>query len=344
MAASATERRVYQWHIGLSTKPSEAAAKVSLSMDEVVGILESEWSAKRARVLMSKTNSKFLDVDDPQADPKNQIYIADIERDDDTGTVTLLMNRGDPDAIGPAYIEIEANAVAGKIRSTQATAKETPGWSAHLVVAIGGTHRRYRACFESMPKVSTSLVERAINRIISNAIHNNPHYKFEHVSKAKGKTRLSHKPYVPIISADRVPTESAAGDLKNAELAQVTFTRRLAQYSGVGPPEVIDYVEEKLVVHTKPVDEIALVRGLKTILTQAKDEGFTKVTFGINKLPGNATSNPTLDLDTEDALEKLYVRAKRLEGFEEVLLSCYPSINQLIKKRMISVVTDDGNW
>jgi len=344
MAASATERRVYQWHIALSTKPSEAAGTVTLSMDDVIGVLESEWTAKRARVLMAKGTSRFVDADDPEADPKNQIYIADITRDEASNTVTLLINRGDPEALGPAYIEIEANAVAGKIRSTKATAKETPGWSAHLVLSLKPKGSLHRACFERMPKVNTSIVEMAINRIVATALAGNPHYTFEHVSRAKGKSRMTRKPYAPVIAANRVATENAADDLKNAELSQVTFTRRMVQYSGVGAPEIVDYVEEKLVVHTKPVGESKMVVGLKNLISRAKDEGYSKVTFGIHKLPGNASSNPTIDLDTEDALETLYVRARRLEHFSEELLSCYSKINTAIQTKMIAVVTTNGNW
>lgn len=344
MAASATERRVYQWHIALSTRPSEAAEQVTLSMDDVMGLLESAWSAKTARVLMAKGTSKFVEDDDDQADPKNQIYVADIQRDAKNRTVTLLVNRGDPEALGPAYIEIAANAVAGKIRSTTATPNETPGWSAHLVLSLTPSRGVYRACFEQMPKVSSSLVETALNRIIAKALKGNPHYFFDHVTRAKGKARVSSKPYVFVLSAERVPTENAAGDLKHAELSQVTFTRKVSQYTGVGPAEIVDYYEEKLVVHTKPVGESRMVRGLKNLIQQAQDEGFSKVTFGIHKLPGNATSNPTLDLDMEDALEKLYVRALRLQGFGEVLLSCYPFINKSIEQKMIDVVTDNKNW
>ncbi|WP_269515354.1 hypothetical protein [Brevundimonas subvibrioides] len=313
-------------------------------MDDVIGILESEWTARRARVLVAKGSNRFVEADDQEADPKNQIYIADMGRDPTTGTATLLINRGDPDALGPAYIEIAPNAVAGKIRSTTATANETPGWSAHLVLSLTPKGGVYRACFEQMPKVSSSLVETALNRIIAQAIKGNPHYAFEHVTKAKGRSKLSRKPYAPILSAERVPTENASDDLKNAELSQVTFTRKLTQYSGVGSAEIIEYMEEKLVIHTKPVGEDQMIRGLKNLLNQAKDEGFSKVTFGIHKLPGGATSNPTLDLDMEDALEKLYVRAKRLSEFGEVLLSCYPKINFAIQSKMIEVVASPGNW
>jgi hypothetical protein len=87
-----------------------------------------------------------------------------------------------------------------------------------------------------------------------------------------------------------------------------------------------------------------MVVGLKNMISRAKDEGYSKVTFGIHKLPGNASSNPTIDLDTEDALETLYVRARRLENFSEELLSCYSKINISIQKKMIAVVTTSGNW
>lgn len=344
MAASATERRVYQWHIAVSTRPSEAMSTVSQSLDDVISVLESAWSAKKARVIMAKGSAKFVEFDHEHADPKNQVYIADISRDAASNTVTLLINRGDPEALGPAYIEIADDAVAGKIRSTQATSKETPGWSAHLVVALSNHRGVYRACFEQMPRVSTSLVEGALNRMIAEALKGNPHYVFDHVSRAKGRSRLSQKPYAPVLSAERVPTESAAADLKNAELSQVTFTRILTQYAGPGADDIVDYVEEKLVVHTKPVDEPRMVQGLKNMINGARDEGYSKVTFGIHKLPGNASSNPTLDLDMEDALEKLYVRAQRLSGFTEVLDSCYSSINSSIQKKMIAIVTSSGSW
>ena len=67
-----------------------------------------------------------MDDGDTEADEKHQIYIADIKRNDEHKTVTLLINRGDPNAVSPAFIDSSNS----EVRIVQQSATEAPGWYA----------------------------------------------------------------------------------------------------------------------------------------------------------------------------------------------------------------------
>ena len=163
MVALRTERRVYLWRVWADT--SLGGLEKTASLDEIIGILEQEMVAKRARVYIS--SGRILDDSDPSRDEKNQIYIAGIKRDETAKTITLLFNRGDPDAVAPAFIHSETSAV----RVEHPKEKETPGWSAHLVISTEAKPNQHRACFEKMPHVSSSLVTLAIDKIIMRATY-----------------------------------------------------------------------------------------------------------------------------------------------------------------------------
>lgn len=340
MVASTTERRVFLWHMVASPKPNEAIGKVAVTMDDTIGLLEAEWTAKRARVFLAKDSSRIVAEDDPKADPKNQIYIADMRRDAKAKTVTLLFNRGDPNTVSPGFIDI----AAGSVRTAHPRAPETPGWSAHMVISLEPKDGRYRACFEQMPKVSSSLVETAIERILGAAIETNPEFTYEVSVMKKGKPKIERRRYRPVLNAARVPSENLIDDLDRGQLSAVTLSKRKRYYSGVGEADVIRFQEEKIVIHTKPADKSKVVEALQDVIEQAKNDGYEKISFHLDKLPGNQTNNPTLSLADQDALEQLYVRAHRLDGFSTVLVQCYPTICDDIADKMIAVVNSTSAW
>lgn len=340
MVALSTERRVFLWHVHPTVKPNEAVDKVSVSLDDIVGLLEAEWTAGRARVFLAPDTSRIISEDDPLANPKNQLYIADIYRDPANSTVTMLFNRGDPNTVSPGFINIPA----GSVRTEHPRPPETPGWSAHLVISTDLVSGRHRACFEQMPKVSSGLVEVALERMLEAAVATNPEFCYEVVVRKGGKSKIDRRRYRPVLSPKRVPSENLLDDLENGVLSSVTLTRRKQYYRGVSESRVIKYQEEKIVLHTRPVDKSEVLTAIGDVLQQAKDDGFTSVTFKIENLPGNQTSSPTLDLASADALEQLYVRAHRIDDFDDVLLQVYPTICSAISTKMNGIVNNQGLW
>lgn len=341
MVALVSERRVFMWHVRPMLWPTEAQEHLATSLDDIVGLLESEWTAKRGRVFLAKGSSKIIDEADPGADPKNQLYIADIKRDTTTKTVTVLMNRGDPETAPTAFLNIPE----AKVRTPKAGAPETPGWSAHLVISTEADARgRHRAAFEQMPKVSSGLVEMALSRILERAVVGNPAFVYSIAVKKAGKPKMVQQQGRPYLDAARVPSENLSDDLDKGSLTSVTLTRRKRYYAGVGASDVIRYEEEKVVIHTAPVEKKKILETLGAIIEKAKDEGFEKVSFHLDKLPGNATNNPTIDLSVQDALEHLYVRALRLDNFSVPLDGCYAETCKEIESKMVAIVNDQSKW
>lgn len=346
MVALKTERRVFMWRVVPQTLPLEALGKrgasvptIDVTLDELVSIIEGEKTAGRARVYLGP-GGRLLDDDDAERDDANQIYVAEVKRASGGGTITLLINRGDPNIVSPAFI----NTVAQTVRVEEPKEGEVPGASAHLVIATKGTERGHRACFEKMPHVSSSLALAALDRIVARAISNNPTYKFEVIGKdKKGKPVVGWKSYRPKFANHQVPSEKLIDDLDEGELSAVTLTKRKAFYAGPGVSDIVTRQEEKVVISMRPVEKPAMVKFLKDLTAKAREEEYEKISFHIDQLPGNATNNPTLTLDDHDAMEQLYVRAQRLTGFVDVLEQCYPSVCIEIEEKMIDLI-ESGDW
>lgn len=335
--ALTSERRAFLWRIWVRPTPVEANKPVTL--DEIVCVLESAHSANRARVHLT-AGSRFLAEADPLRNPRNQIYVAEIKRDPKRRVVTLLINRGDPDAVAPALLDASANAV----RVERPRANEAPGWSAHLVISLvahGGAHR---ACFEQMSRVSGNLVLEALDRIVARELDGNPAYTYEVVTKKGQKTHIEHKPYRPTMNVNRTPSETLLEDLEAGELSGITLIRKKRSYAGIGEDEQVRRYEEKIELGLKKMGASDAENYLRKVFRAARDQEFESVIPHVTKLPGGQSSNPTIPLDDEEALEHLYVRAKRLTQFDEILEQCYPSICTEIEDKLISEVQDPSNW
>jgi hypothetical protein len=346
MVALKTERRVFMWRIVPQPLPLDALGKkrvsgepVAVTLDELVSLLEGEKSAGRARVFLGP-GGRLLDDDDESRDETNQIYIAEIKRAADGSTFTILINRGDPNIVSPAFI----NTAKQTVRVEEPKEGEVPGASAHLVMAAKPTDHGHRACFEKMPHVSSSLALTAMDRIVSRALVKNPTYRFEVIGKdKKGKPVIGWKSYRPRFANHQVPSEKLIDDLDQGELSGVTLTKRKVFYAGPGVADIVSRQEEKIVLTMRPASKESMVAFIKNLTVKAKEEEYEKISFHIDQLPGDATNNPTLTLDDHDALEQLYVRAQRLTGFEDVLEQCYPAVCIEIEDKMIDLI-EHGDW
>lgn len=343
MVSSRNERRVYLWRVCPSVKPSAAqsvGAKTA-TLEEIICILEGEYSAGRARAHIAMGGA-LLKPDDLEApDNKNQIFVAEIKRDPSRDTVTLLISRGDPNASPPAFFDMKAN---GKVRVENPKPPEALGWSAHLCIQTlvkGGFHR---ACFESQPGLSGTLVQGMLDQVLKAALDKNPHYVFEISKMEKNKPVIDRKQYYPFLDVARMPSEQLVEDLKKGSLSSITLTQKTSSYGGLGMKNIISQQEQKLVLHTKKDAIINMPDFIKNVMGFAKDKNYEKVTFQLENLPGGMTSQPTISVTEADAMEVLYVRAQRLIGFSNLLESAYESVNLEIENKMIALLTNENNW
>jgi hypothetical protein len=150
--------------------------------------------------------------------------------------------------------------------------------------------------------------------------------------------------YCPI---KRVPSEKLARDLTKGELSRVTLTKKTESYTGVGIETLVKRQEEKIVIQTRAADAGIVKRFIKGVMDWGKQEAYEDITFHLDRLPGGQSNNPTLsltELENQDALEQLYVRAQRLTEFDDVLEACYAHVCKLIQSKMISVVNGRHGW
>jgi len=339
MVALKTERRVFMWRIRPRTVPAEIPKTATL--EEIISILEDAKAAKKARCYLS--GGRLLDEEKGEIpDEKNQIYVADIKRDHRHKTVTLLVNRGDPDAVSPAFIDANKNTVT----VVHPKENQTPGWSSHLVISLQDERGGHRACFEKMSHVSSHLVLLALDKIIATAVAKNTHYTYEkRVKHGAGKPDTREKrPYRPALATSRVPSEKLERDLEQGELSGVTLTKSLKSYAGPGAKELVTQQQEKIVIRTRAADKKLAAAFIRGIANFGKEKGFEGITFHLEKLPGGQSNNPTIALDDHDALEQLYVRAQVLDRFTDFLDACYPAICVEIERKMIQIITSNHGW
>jgi hypothetical protein len=345
MVALKTERRVYMWRVRPHCEPPEAEEnRKSTSLDEIVGILSEQIHAGTARAYLS-SGGRFLEDDDEERDEKNQLYIADLRVRLDDQTVTILVNRGDPNAVATAYLDTAEN----KVRIDPPKGNEAPGYSAHLVISTvnrkGKNHGKYRACFEKMSRVSSSLVVGLINRILADAVAGDPKYTYTVNVKNKLKVGSRAKPYRPVLGIKKVPSEKLIDDLEKGELAGVTVTKRAVFYKGPGRDGLVKYQEQKITMRTTPADPTIVSKFMRGVEKWAIENDYESVTFHLENLPHGQVSNPTIVFsDEEEALERLYVRAQIISGFKEFLEACYPAICDEIEDKMVAVVNASHGW
>jgi hypothetical protein len=339
MAASKTERRVYLWKLKPRAIPAHDDEHVTL--EEILGLLQGEFLSGLARVFLSK-DSRILEDDATDADPKQQIYIADIKRSATRhNLVTILINRGDPDAVSPAFINSETD----DVRIEHPGEKESPGWSAHLAISLAvDGHGAHRACFEKMPRVSSTLVTNAIDKIVSRVAARTGTYTYTYSFRSNKKIVHEQRRFRPVLGLHKIPSEKLSSDLDAGSLTGVTLTKRKHFYDGVGAGNLVKRQEEKIVISTRPADKGVIRSFIAGITEKAKEEGYEDISFHVGDLPGNTTATATMSLDEADAMEALYVRAQRVTDFDAILEACYSAVCPQIESKLIEIInaTDFG--
>jgi hypothetical protein len=312
------------------------------TLEEIVCVLESAWSAGKARAFVAAGGGLLRDDGEEAPNGKNQIYIADIQRTPDGRSVTILINRGDPGAVSPAFLNM---AGSGSVRVENPKPPEAQGWSAHLTIGmLPSASGSYRACFEKMPGLSSALVLAAIERIVDEELAGNPTYVYEYGRKVGQKMEIARRSYRPVLDVARMPSERLLDDLEKGELSSITLTRASKAYAGPGIANLVTRQERKLILHTAKADAGKLEDLIDDVMSYAKEKKYERVTFHLDKLPGGMSNHPTISVAEEDALEVLYVRAQRLTDFPSFLEQAYETACPQIRGKMEGLVYDDSHW
>jgi hypothetical protein len=338
VVALKTERRVYMWHVAPRPMPQEAPASVTLS--EILGIIKDAYQQKEAQIHLSGEGRVLKDdAPDSQRSPQNRIYIADLE--EGQNVFTVLINRGDPSVADAAYID----AASGTVRTISPEENESPGSSAHLVIQkAADSSGTFRACFERMPHVSSSHAEILLNTVLSRYALADPAYVYSKRVRKGRQFVTEQRPYRPVLTVRKVPSEQIKADIERGELASITLIDSNSEFTGPDAPDVIKSVQKRLILRPKAADTGRLVSFINQLTPWATGEGFNEIQINVRGLPGNASSQPRFILEQEDATETLYVRTQRLTGFSVILEGCYGGICKPIQSKMIALLTDGGKW
>jgi hypothetical protein len=338
MVALKTERRVYMWRLRPHAVPREAGKTATL--DEIVGILKAAYDAGTAEMYISDQGRTLPDdAPDSAKDQKNRIYIADFEITEDA--VTLLINRGDPTAADPAFI----NALTRAITPVSPGPDESQGWSAHLVISRAERPEGYRACFERMPRSTSSYTDNLIRAIVIRATQRDPKYTYVKITRPRGRAAIrENAPYRPEIGISKVPSNTLIEDLKEGEISNVVLVKSKATLGGIDAPPMVKSIKSRLTIKPEPSAKQKFREFISAITPLARAEGYDTIQIHLSDLPGNATASPKFSLDVEDATEQLYVRTQRLTDFPEFLQSCYAKIDSQIKEKILGLIANDAMW
>jgi len=337
MVALKSERSVFMWRLAPHPLPKEASADVKL--DEILNHLKSAFKDKKAFAHID-ADGNLMSVGDVSS-AKNCIYIADIKTSSNGKFVALLINRGDPDVAHPSFI----NPLQSTVTNVPPGQDEVQGWSSHFLVSLSADKAgRHRACFERMPNVSSTLVQRYLDALIDSATRDDPKYQYSKVLRQGKKTTTEQRPYRLRLGINKVPSESLARDIKEGVLTGVTLIRTKPEYSGPGDPTVLKSVKEQVTLRVKQLDDNRMLAFARSVARWAKANEYDEIQFKIENLPGNRRTSPRFQLEQADAMDTLYTRSKRLTGFKSLLETCYSEVNKEIARRMSDEIKNDKNW
>lgn len=334
MVALKTERRVYLWRIRPHTTPNDAPV---VALSKILDILEEAFNNKKAFA--------FVDADGrvaPTQDAaENCIFIADFATSADGKTCHILINRGDPDIAHPSFI----NPTALTVKNVPPGQGEVQGWSAHMVInKQADATGNYRAAFERMQNVSSTLVQRYLDALLDHATQGKTEYIYQKSLKKGKKVVVEDRPYKLRLGINKVPSENLINNVKEGSLNGVTFIRNETEYSGPGDPSVVNSVKHKLVIRTKKLDKDKAVDYIKDVTQWGKEHNYDEVQFSVTDLPGDTSASPRFAIEKADAMDTVYSRTHRITGFSKLLETCYQKIEVEIADKMSAELSNETLW
>lgn len=337
MVALSSERQIFMWHLWPHPVPQDAP--VAVTVPNLIEKITAEFQAGRAFLYIDQDNRIVTETE--ATNPKNCIFIADIQELPNLDCWAILITRGDPDAAHPSFI----NPVKLTVKSVKPNEDEVQGWSAHMVIRrTSEKHGRHRACFEKMPGVSSSLVNAFFERLIDIATATDPDLDYERPIRKGKKTEMADRRCKMRLGINKVPSQTLKRDMEQGVLSQVVLTREVESFQGPGDPSRIKSVKEELVIRPKAVGASTAYSWAQQIAKWGKAQNYREVQFRIDRLPGDTSTSPRFDLEKADAMDTLYSRSKRLVGFRSTLQTCYQAIFPEIYQMMAQELHDEKAW
>ncbi|NKJ02789.1 hypothetical protein [Novosphingobium sp. SG707] len=309
-----------------------------MSLTEVLEILEGAFQNGNAFVHLDQDGR--VCSPDEDGDIKNCIYIADLSYSAEGRYCYLLLNRGDPDVVHPSFI----NPIARTVTVVPPGEDEVQGWSAHLVIDMNERHGKHRACFEKMQNVSTTLVQRYFDALLKKAADDNPEYQFEKMVIQRGQDVEVVRSYRPALTINRVPSSSLKKDIERGFLSAINLIREVEEYNGPGDPSTFRSIEQKLTIRPAHMSGDRAKDFIRQVSDWGREQNFSAVQFEIKGLEGGTSAHPKFELEQADAMETLYSRTKLIDDFNDLLQSCYSSMNMEIVERIVREIGNEGNW
>jgi len=337
MVALKTERQVFLWHI--APRPIPADAPVDIKLADIFAILDEAVANKAAFAYLRPDGGIAGDAD--VKDSKNCIFIAQMKTTPDGQARIILLNRGDPDAANPSFLNPEKNTV----EHVPPGKDQVQGWSAHMTISVQpGADGRHRACFERMTNVSATLAQRYLETLIDQATIGDPRYTYKKVVK-KGKKFFDEvREYKIRLGVNKVPSEKILEDIQNSELSGIKLIRKDVKYDGVASPNIVKNITETLKISTKDVDANLIKDYVHKIQNWGKEQGYDEIQYEVRNLPGGGSASPRFSLEIADAMDTLYSRSQQISGFAGFLETCYADIDPEISGKMIALMKDEAHW
>ncbi|WP_085904180.1 hypothetical protein [Kiloniella majae] len=329
MAISKFERDILILKMALSPYPRSAP---ETSIDEVLESINRIYNNGDAKVQLDDRGYPVGDgVDDSNLDnydPKNTVYISDLEINDKTKLATLLINRGDPTISASSFLNPETK----EIRTPEPTEKETVGHSAHFIIDFNPenmTGNFYPTFLEKMPSVSRTVIRTFINKLLYND------FQKRNVTYVNAKKKDIN--YRPVIQIEGFLSDTLRTDLETGTLTMVEFTKKEHEFTGIDLGHKEHDVTQKIQVKIRGDEQKGGFERVKKFFGSAQQSGYDEMQIHIRGLSGNRSASPRFSTATEEAAEFLYLKVETITEFPEELGPCYSSINEHIRDKIFGL-------
>ena len=334
MVALKHERHVYLWRVSPHTLPRDAP---SVTLSSILEILENAFNEKRAFAYVDASGRVTI----TRENAENCIFIADYKKSKDGKTCFLLINRGDPDVAHPSFI----NPSALTVKNLQPDQGEVQGWSAHMAIQTNADGvGAYRAAFERMQNVSSTLVQRYLDALLDKITTDNAEYTYDKPIKKGKRNVVESRPYRIRLGVNKVPSQDLIKDVKTGNLTSITLIRTKPEYNGPGDPTLVNSVRETLTIGTKKLEKTTAVDYIRDVTRWGKNHDYDEVKFRVADLPGNATASPRFAIEKADAMDTVYARTHPIGGFSKLLETCYQTIEDEIAEKMAEQLSNENLW
>jgi hypothetical protein len=294
----------------------------------------------------AKTASCFVvgaGVDRESGDPRNAIYISDLE--DKPAHLALLLVRGDPGRKIPGFV----NPVERVVATATSDPGFVPGASCHLVIskqeiATGTDHGRFRMAMEVSRGIGRALARDFLGTLLSRYASENPD-KFvaekKRRSKKEGREQIAYRPTVrfhPQMNG------SLKKDLEEGRIGGFKLTRGTTKFKGSANEAALQKLDVQLKASIAPTKDFSRVKRLVDHLQQSLDAiSFEALNLELVDDGGNLLDHTkAIELDSLDD----DLRYSKLVPIPDLgkLDECYGRFHKPIKDYAIKALQIPGYW